>query len=141
MGDSNGSSSGPGANSATGGGTSMTSGSSGGSVSKQQCTEIYGPHTLRLQPNSTDVAYAFEFLPLMEGERSARLTFSSTELGVYHYDLQLEASPAAPLPLERFSLSLGECQTKRYRFTNFNPVRGECTISFDHKAFSATNTV
>ena len=36
----------------------------------------------------------FEYLPLKAGELIGRLSFSSSELGVYQYDLNLTATPA-----------------------------------------------
>jgi len=85
--------------------------------------------------------YTFDFLPLLEGKRTARLTLSSAELGLFQYDLVLNATPHGHLPVEKFTAFLGEAVTHKYKFTNYNPTRGDYQISVDHPAFTVPSSI
>ena len=61
-----------------------------------------------------------EYFPLRVGEQSARLELYCAELGVFPYDLELRATPAAPEKTVRFESSLGASDTKTARFLNFS---------------------
>jgi hydrocephalus-inducing protein len=111
-----------------------------------QCSDIHGPASIRLPGGSKHGGmsvgkYTFDFLPLIEGRRKARLTLQCAELGSFQYDLVLNATPHGPLPVENFSACLGETITHNYKFTNYATVRGEYQISVDNSAFSVPSTV
>ena len=53
-----------------------------------------------------------EYFPLRVGEQSARLELYCPELGVFPYDLELRATPAAPEKTVRFESALGASDTK-----------------------------
>ena len=61
----------------------------------------------------------FEYLPLKAGELTGRLSFSSSELGVYQYDLNLTATPAGSEAPVHFRTALGSSQSQTCRFVNF----------------------
>ena len=61
----------------------------------------------------------FEYLPLKAGELTGRLSFSSSELGVYQYDLNLTATPAGTEAPVHFRAGLGTSQSQTCRFVNF----------------------
>ena len=61
----------------------------------------------------------FEYLPLKAGELTGRLSFSSSELGVYQYDLNLTATPAGTEAPVHFRTGLGTSQSQTCRFVNF----------------------
>ena len=61
----------------------------------------------------------FEYLPLKAGELIGRLSFSSSELGVYQYDLNLTATPAGSEAPVHFRTALGSSQSQTCRFVNF----------------------
>jgi hydrocephalus-inducing protein len=111
-----------------------------------QCNDIHGPASIRLPPGSKSGApaqgkYSFDFLPLIEGRRDARLTLACPELGSFQYDLVLNATAHGPLPVERFSAYLGETITHKYKFTNYYSARGEYTVAVDNPAFIVPLTV
>ena len=121
--------------------TNSSNGSSSGS-----CTEIHGPSMMRLPaaPRAGQAAtgvYTFDFLPLLEGKRTARLTLTSAELGIFQYDLALNATPHGHLPVEKFTAHLGEAVTHKYKFTNYNSTRGEYQVKVDHPAFTVPSSV
>ena len=60
----------------------------------------------------------FEYLPLKAGELIGRLSFSSSELGVYQYDLNLTATPAGSEAPVHFRTALGSSQSQTCRFVN-----------------------
>ena len=61
----------------------------------------------------------FEYLPLKAGELTGRLSFSSSELDVYQYDLNLTATPAGTGAPVHFRAGLGTSQSQTCRFVNF----------------------
>ncbi len=93
------------------------------------CTEVHGPSTFKLPARSQDVAFTFEYLPLVPRPLSARLVLSSTELGQFPFQLELTGRPAPPQPPIQFSASLGEAVVKRCRLTTFAPARTDMAIS------------
>jgi hydrocephalus-inducing protein len=111
-----------------------------------QCNDVHGPASIRLPAGSKHTGaaigkYTFDFLPLIEGRRSARLTLQCAELGMFQYDLILNATPHGPLPVENFSACLGETITHKYKFTNFCTVRGEYQITVDNSAFMVPSSI
>eukprot|EP00048_Salpingoeca_helianthica_P006582 m.100402 g.100402 ORF g.100402 m.100402 type:complete len:4697 (-) comp14058_c0_seq1:25-14115(-) len=109
--------------------------------SRSTCSELHAPASFRVPAKSEATDFTFDFLPVRAREFAARLALTSTELGVFQYDLTLTGTPAPPLPAERLRASLGEACVRRYKFTNFCPQRGEYTISIDSEEFSAPATI
>ena len=111
-----------------------------------QCGDIHGPIKIKL-PSASKASgpaigkYTFDFLPLIEGKRKARMTLSCAELGTFQYDLVLNATPHGPLPLETFSACLGETITHNFTFTNYSTQRGDYQITIDNPAFSAPSSI
>lgn len=73
----------------------------------------------------------FEYLPLKAGELTGRLLFSSSELGVYQYDLNLTATPAGTEAPVHFRAGLGTSQSQTCRFVNFakSKVEYSCKVN------------
>ena len=69
----------------------------------------------------------FEYLPLKAGEQTGRLSFTSSELGVYQYDLNLNATPAGTEAPVHFRAGLGTSQSQTCRFVNFAKSKVEYT--------------
>jgi hydrocephalus-inducing protein len=103
-----------------------------GSSKPNACTEISAPKNVRATQGR---GYFIEFLPLFEGERSARLTLSSPDLGSFHYDLVLCALPAAALEQQDFTAVLGQRSTRKLSFTNYAPSRTDYTIAIEGEGF------
>ena len=75
----------------------------------------------------------FEYLPLKAGDLTGRLSFSSSELGVYQYDLNLTATPAGTEAPIHFRAGLGTSQSQTCRFVNFakSKVEYSCKVIQD----------
>ena len=73
----------------------------------------------------------FEYLPLKAGEQTGRLSFSSSELGVYQYDLNLTATLAGTEAPVHFRAGLGTSQSQTCRFVNFakSKVEYSCKVN------------
>ena len=73
----------------------------------------------------------FEYLPLKAGELTGRLSFNSSELGVYQYDLNLTATPAGTEAPVHFRAGLGTSQSQTCRFMNFakSKVEYSCKVT------------
>jgi hydrocephalus-inducing protein len=108
---------------------------------KSSWNEVQGPPTFKLPARCVDLAYAFEFLPLVPHSLVARLTLSSAELGVNVYNLQLVSTPALPLPPRMFSAALGDSVTQRYRLVHYTPARTDMTLVCSEKDFIVPPTI
>ena len=60
----------------------------------------------------------FEYIPLKSGSSTGKLTLQSVDLGVYIYDLNLTATPAAPEQSVHFITTLRTSQIQPCRFTS-----------------------
>ena len=110
--------------------------------SNRQCVDIHGPSHFRVPPRATDARYTFDYMPLVERDKTARLVLSCTELGAFTYDLHLRARPADPLPAERFSCCLGEQVVRKHYVTNRCPVRTDYHATVEGSShFSAPQSV
>ena len=70
----------------------------------------------------------FEYLPLKEGQFTGKLTFHSSELGVYQYNLQLTATaPVLERPIN-FTVALGGNQQAYYSFTSYAKGKTEYSL-------------
>ena len=82
----------------------------------------------------------FEYLPLKAGELTGRLSFSSSELGVYQYDLNLTATPAGTEAPVHFRAGLGASQSQTCRFVNFakSKVEYSCKVNASSILFASS---
>lgn len=102
--------------------------------------EVNVPHTFTIPPHSEGQC-PVELLPLKGGESSGRLTFTSVELGVYQYDLQVTALPAAPeLPM-RFKVGLGGSVVQTFRFMHYAKTKTEYTAKVDNLDFIVDRSI
>ena len=60
-----------------------------------------------------------EYFPLKSGTSQGKLELSSSDLGLYVYDVELRAAPAAPEKALVFQTCLGSSQTLSARFTSY----------------------
>lgn len=104
-------------------------------VTKQSCSEIRGSANIKVPARSVDFAYEIQYLPLFAGEKHARLTLTSPELGAFTYDLTLTGTEAAPMSPVPFATELGGQVRKRVKFVNFTPVRTEFTATINGAGF------
>ncbi|KAJ3106206.1 hypothetical protein HDU97_006839 [Phlyctochytrium planicorne] len=97
-------------------------------------------HSFIIQPK-TDGVCLLEFLPLQAKESSARLTITSTDLGVYQYDLRLISTPAAAERSLHFKVGLGGSQIQTFRFLSYAKSKTEYTCKIDSSDFSVEKSV
>ncbi|KAI1889973.1 hypothetical protein AGOR_G00168420 [Albula goreensis] len=83
----------------------------------------------------------FEYQPLREGDSTGRLTLHSGELGYFHYDLLLRATPAPREKPLYFRAPLGSGHTVSAKFTNYSRVKAEYTCKTDSPEFTMERTV
>ena len=60
-----------------------------------------------------------EYFPLKAGTSQGKLELTSTELGLYLYDVELKAVPSAPEKALNFQTCLGSSQTLTAKFLNY----------------------
>jgi hypothetical protein len=82
-----------------------------------------------------------EFLPLTPKEATARLIFTSTELGTYIYDLKLTAVAGPPERSIHFKVGLGACQTQIFRFLSLTKSKTEYSCKIDSQDFTVEKSV
>ncbi|XP_068693384.1 hydrocephalus-inducing protein homolog [Montipora foliosa] len=101
-----------------------------------QCSvaDIQLPPSFTVPPLS-EGSCMFEYLPLKAGEQTGRLSFTSSELGVYQYDLNLNATPAGTEAPVHFRAGLGTSQSQTCRFVNFAKSKVEYTCKVDNADF------
>ena len=77
----------------------------------------------------------FEYLPLKVGKTVGKLSFHCSEMGLYQYELRLNATPAPHLRPVHFTASLGSSQQQVCRFTNYAKGRTEynCKVQYSDK--------
>ncbi|KNC96691.1 uncharacterized protein SPPG_07904 [Spizellomyces punctatus DAOM BR117] len=102
--------------------------------------DITVPHSLVVQPRAESIC-TIEFLPLQPRESTARLAISSSELGVYQYDLKLIANPAGPERSLHFKVGLGGSQVQSFRFVSFAKAKTEYTCKIDSADFFTEKTI
>ena len=84
----------------------------------------------------------FEYLPLKAGEVSGEITLTSSDLGLYHYTLQLTAVPRPPEPPVTLVGYLGSTTVQPVSFTSYAKAnRVEYTCKVDHADFHVERTV
>ncbi|EDV21657.1 uncharacterized protein TRIADDRAFT_30117, partial [Trichoplax adhaerens] len=92
-------------------------------------------------PAHSDGSCTFEFLPLKAGDSTGRLTFNSSELGIYQYDLYLTATPAGLEKPVYFKTWLGSNQIQICRLINFTRSKAEYICKVDNSDFHVERTV
>ncbi|KAJ8332018.1 hypothetical protein SKAU_G00429950, partial [Synaphobranchus kaupii] len=105
-----------------------------------RCADISVPPQLPVPALSTGTLM-FEYQPLREGDSTTRLTLHSAELGHFHYDLLLRATPAPQEKPLHFRAPLGSTQSICAKFTNYSRVKAEYTCKTDSPDFTAERTV
>ncbi|KAJ8406633.1 hypothetical protein AAFF_G00302070 [Aldrovandia affinis] len=83
----------------------------------------------------------FEYQPLREGDSTTRLSLHSVELGYFHYDLLLQATPAPREKPLYFRAALGSGHSASAKFTNYSRVKTEYTCKTDSPDFTVERTV
>ncbi|KAJ3142605.1 hypothetical protein HK100_000034 [Physocladia obscura] len=96
--------------------------------------DIAVPHTFSAQPKSDGICVV-EFLPLQPKDTTARLTITSSDLGVYQYDLKLTASAASLERSLHFTVGLGGTQIQTFRFLSFSKSKTEYLCRIDSADF------
>src|SRR5262249_46579642 len=84
---------------------------------------------------STEGTAEITFLPLLVREQTARLSITSSQLGVYIFDLHLRATPAGNEKPLYFKVGLGSRQAQSFRFINYCKVKTEYQCKIDHPDF------
>jgi len=107
-----------------------------------QCSvaDIQLPPSFTVPPLS-EGSCMFEYLPLKAGELTGRLSFSSSELGVYQYDLNLTATPAGTEAPVHFRAGLGTSQSQTCRFVNFAKSKVEYSCKVDSTDFHVEKSI
>ena len=82
-----------------------------------------------------------EFLPLTPKEATARLIFTSNELGTYIYDLKLAAVAGPPERSIHFKVGLGASQTQVFRFLSLAKSKTEYVCKIDSQDFTVEKSV
>jgi hydrocephalus-inducing protein len=80
-------------------------------------------------------------LPFQPKESTARIVFTSQELGTYQYDLKLTSLPSG---LERtlyFKVGLGSQQVQTFRFQSYSKQKTDYTCKIENSEFSVEKTV
>jgi hydrocephalus-inducing protein len=88
-----------------------------------------------------DHACSIEFLPLHVKEAMAKLSFSSNELGLYHYELRLVSTHPNPERNLQFKVGLGGSQMLTFRFLSFSKVKTEFNCRIDSPDFTVEKTI
>ncbi|KAJ7360567.1 hypothetical protein OS493_015671 [Desmophyllum pertusum] len=102
------------------------------------------PVTFNSQCSVADIQLppSFTVPPLSEaGELTGRLSFSSSELGVYQYDLNLTATPAGTEAPVHFRAGLGTSQSQTCRFVNFAKSKVEYSCKVDNTDFHVEKNI
>jgi len=77
-----------------------------------------------------------EYFPLKAGTSQGRLELTSTDLGLYLYDLELKAAPSAPEKALNFQTCLGSSQTLTAKFVSFAKHKTDYTCKvYPHTTF------
>jgi len=64
-------------------------------------------------------AFNVEYFPLKAGTNQGKLEFTSNDLGLYLYDVELKAAPSAPEKALHFQTYLGSSQTLTAKLLNY----------------------
>jgi len=80
-------------------------------------------------------------MPLKAGETNARITFSSSDLGQYIYEVELLATPAGPERGLTFKIGLGQNLPRTTRLTNYSKAKVEYQCKTDNNDFHVEKTI
>ncbi len=81
----------------------------------------------------------FEYMPLKVGDTSGKIVLTSSDLGVYQYELHLTATPAPKEKSIHFTTNLGSSQQHTCRFTSY--ARGRTEYACKVRCHDDCNTV
>ncbi|XP_041376326.1 hydrocephalus-inducing protein-like isoform X3 [Gigantopelta aegis] len=102
--------------------------------------EVQVPALIALPPEKeTDLT--LEYFPLKVGNTRGRLEFGCTDLGVYPYDLDLTATPAAPEKPLYFRTFLGQSHVQVAKFSNCVKQKTEYVCKVDNPDFSVSKSI
>ncbi|XP_062403912.1 hydrocephalus-inducing protein homolog [Sardina pilchardus] len=88
-------------------------------------------------PAMTQGTLTFEYQPLRTGESTTRLVLHNSELGYFHYDLQLKARPPPQEKPLYFHAPLGSGTYVPLKFINYSRVKSEYSCKIDVPDFVA----
>ncbi|KAI9095517.1 hypothetical protein DFS34DRAFT_651319 [Phlyctochytrium arcticum] len=101
--------------------------------------DITVPHTFSVGAR-TDLSCIIEYLPLHARDSMSRLILSSSELGIYQYDLKLSATAPPPERTMHFKIGLGASQSQTFRFLSYAKMKTEFTCKIESSDFSVEKT-
>ncbi|KAL3313262.1 hypothetical protein Ciccas_008136, partial [Cichlidogyrus casuarinus] len=78
-------------------------------------------------PGKSQGCLSIEFMPLKVGRQRGRLEISSQELGLFEYEVDLQATEAATEPVKSFTANIGQSQSQVLRFFNYARTKTEFT--------------
>ena len=103
-------------------------------------SDLAVPHSFTIPPKS-DGTFTMEFLPLQPKEVVSRISLTSTDLGLYQYDLKLTALPANAERSLHFKVGLGGTQLQTFRFMSYAKVKTDYVCKIDSPDFSVEKGV
>ncbi|KAL7750642.1 hypothetical protein RI367_003984 [Sorochytrium milnesiophthora] len=106
------------------------------------CTlpDVTVPHNVVVPPRSESVC-PIEFLALVPRETTGKLTLTSSELGVFQYDIHLNAVAAGYERTMHFKVGLGGVQVLTFRFPNLCRSKTEFSCKVENTDFSVEKSV
>ena len=109
-------------------------------TTETKLSEILLPSSFQI-PAQAIGSCTFEFQPLKEGVTVGKLTFNSSDLGSYFYNLTLTAKAANSEPPTKFTTTLGRTQTKIVRFQNFAKQKTEYISRLESNQFTCDKNI
>lgn len=85
-------------------------------------------------PPLSEGSFTFEYLPLKIGDVAGRLALTSSELGLYQYDLVLTSTQPAPERPVHFTTGLGSSQTQACKFVSFARQKADFTCKVSNSS-------
>lgn len=110
-------------------------------------SEISVPYTFSIAAKyyyfkcRSEVVCTIEFVPLQPRECLSKLTLTSTDLGVYQYDLKLSAVAAGPGNPLIFKIGFGGYHTQIYRFMSYAKTKTDYTCKIENADFTVEKLV
>jgi hydrocephalus-inducing protein len=92
-------------------------------------------------PALSEGTFSLEYFPLKAGTTQGKLELTSTDLGLYLYDVELKALPASPEKALNFRTFLGSSQTLVAKFLNYAKHKTDYICKLDHSDYHVDKTV
>ncbi|KAL8620396.1 hypothetical protein ACOMHN_058730 [Nucella lapillus] len=102
--------------------------------------EITMPPSLVLPPQSKGY-FTLDYMPLKVGEIHGKLELTNPDLGLFVYDLNLQATPASPEKVVHLRVTLGQSQVHAVRFLCITKHKTEYTCKVDSADFQVDKGV